>query len=112
VDVAVDNVTTVRVMLAAGCDGAMAAVFDVTDTEEWVDTWDPTGLIHPDYCGACFWEYRPVDIDLVVPVGTPAGTLSEVLVADTDSFIARAVMPVPVKKTTWGRIKAMHADGE
>lgn len=108
-DVVVGEVTTVRIFLAAGCDGAVAAVFDVTDTEAWVDAWNPTGLLYPDYCGACFWEFKPVDIDVVVPAGTSAGTLSEVLVANTGTFMARAVAPVPVQHTTWGRIKAMHA---
>lgn len=111
-DVVVGGVTTVRIYMAAGCDGAVGAPFDMTDTEGWVDAWDPTGLLYPNYCGECFWDFRPVDIDVAVPPGTPAGTLSEVLVADTDTFLARAVSPVTVKETTWGRIKVMHSDKE
>ena len=109
-DVIVGSLTTVRVFLAAGCDGAMAAVFDVIDSQGWVAAWNPTGLYLPDWCGACFWEFRPVDIDVVVPVGTPVGTVSEVLVANTDTFIARAVAAVSVEEKSWGAIKAMHAD--
>ena len=111
-DVVVGSVTTVSILLAAGCDDALGAPFEVSDTEGWVDSWDPTGLIYPDYCGECFWNMRPVVIDVIVPAGTPAGSLSEVLVADTESFVARAVTPVPVERKTWGQIKAMHADKE
>jgi hypothetical protein len=112
VDVVVGSATTVRIFLGAGCDGALAAVFDVIDTEGWVDAWDPTGLLYPDWCGECFWGMRPVDIGVVVPPDTPPGTLSEVTVANTGTFLARAIAPVAVENTTWGRIKAMRADEE
>jgi hypothetical protein len=106
----VGGVTTIPILLGAGCDGALAAVFDVTDSEGWVDSYDPTGLIYPGYCGACFYDKKPVDITVSIPAGTPAGTLSEVLVADTGTFIIRAIEKVPVEDMTWGRMKAIHAD--
>jgi hypothetical protein len=106
----VGGVTTIPILLGAGCDGALAAVFDITDTEGWVDSYDPNGLIYPGSCAACFFDKRPVEITVSIPDGTPPGMLSEVLVADTDTFIIRAVEKVPVEDMTWGHMKAIHAD--
>jgi hypothetical protein len=108
-DVVVGGTTTVRVFLAAGCPGVVAAPFDVTDSEAWVSAWDPTALWAPDPCDECFWDFYPVDIEVAVPPGTPVGSLSDALVAGTGTFVLRATLPVPVENTTWGRIKEMYA---
>ncbi len=107
VEAAIGKVTSISVLIGAECDGALAAVIDVTDTQGWVDSWSPTGLYLPNICGECFIDMEPVDIVVLVPEGTPVGTISEVLVSDTATFLVRAVKSVPVEEKTWGQIKAI-----
>jgi hypothetical protein len=111
-DVVVGAVTAVQCLLGAECDGYVAAPFEVTDSQGWVDSWTPTALYLPDQCGECIIGMRPVQVLVLVPEGTPVGAISEVEVADRPPFPVRAVKPVPVTESTFGRVKAMYGDRE
>ena len=87
----------------------------VTDTQEWVTSWDPPGGTGPGYCSACFVEYSPGTIEITIPPDAIQGTTSSLrLESNLNGYLCpgfatiEVAASVPVEQKTWGKIKALY----
>jgi hypothetical protein len=87
----------------------------VTDTENWVTSWNPTAGTGTGYCAPCYADYFPGTIQISVPPDTPPGTTSSLtLIGDHNGYYCPAYATieyagvVSTEVTTWGRIKALY----
>jgi hypothetical protein len=108
VDVYIGSQTDVRIQWEQNGPGYPGPVVEVADEKGWLSSttlylWD-TG------CLTCPWHIQMEHIYVVVPQGTPEGTLSTLTLPLSyapllETFVLRAVPPIAVEQTSWGAIK-------
>lgn len=68
-------------------------------------------------CGPCPWDAKLIRVSLAVPKDTPEDTVNQLRIVPTGpccltsstTLYVRAIPGVPIKPTSWGRIKSMYS---
>jgi hypothetical protein len=115
VNVAVgDNVSfSFRAVLTSDGYPPNAEVF-VSDHEGWIESNFRQDIFAS--CGWCDWDWTKVIVPVHVSPGVPNGTLDDATLQmysfgsliDERTVVLRAAEKTPVKRTTWGGIKAIY----
>jgi hypothetical protein len=108
VDVYIGSQTDVRIQWEQNGPGYPGPVVEVADEKGWLSS---TKLYLRDTgCLTCPWHIQTEHIYVIVPEGTPVGTLSTLALPRTfgpllETLVLRAVPPIAVEQTPWGAIK-------
>ncbi len=104
------NVVEFKGIATGSGQGAVFRDITATDERGWVSGLTPKALW--GYCGLCPWRWSTFQMIVDVPPEVPDSTESLVTLWEAGwfkltEFTIRAVQPVPVEQTTWGRVKSI-----
>jgi hypothetical protein len=109
--------TTIDISAIGSADGVTGTHLDALDQLGWV-----SGCSHCSVtcvCAPCPWDVQHVLVHISIPSDVQDGTVDEVrlipsgpcCLRDSTSFLVKAVAPIAVEKSSWGRMKNLFKDG-
>jgi hypothetical protein len=110
----IGEATTIAIAgIGESLGGYSGTTLDIQDELGWVTDCSPC-YFSVD-CGPCPWNSQIVQISLAIPSGTSEGTIDELHVVPTGpcclssptTLYVRAIAAVPVRSSSWGRVKAI-----